>query len=114
MAISKIPILSATTWQDLPRGDASSYDKYTLHIAVYNKVGSIVFLNLYNNGAITSGWKNIGKLPEGFRPSGQIHSSGGGRDGKTYEIQIQTNGNVFLNSNTSISWVSTTVSFAVG
>lgn len=113
MATSKIQTMPVTTWQDLPSGDASGYDKATLHTAIYSKVGRIVFLSLYNNAAITSGWKNIGRLPEGYRPARQVNASGCSRDSKGYEIQIQTNGNVFINSNENYTWVSITLSIAI-
>lgn len=115
MATSKIQTAQATAWQDLPSGDASGYDKISLKTALYSKVGQIVYLNLYNNELqITSGWKNIGKLPEGFRPTSLVSTSGSSRNSNGYEIQVQANGNVFINSNSNYTWVSLTFSFVVG
>lgn len=114
MATSKILTMPVTEWQNLPSGDASGYDKATLQTAIYSKVGRIVFLSLYNNTAITSGWKNIGKLPKGFRPTRLVYASGSNRDSKGYEVQIQDNGNVFINGNINFTFVSLTVSFLGG
>ena len=114
MATSKIiGTIKDTGWKNIPAGDASDYEKATLIDAKYRQVNNIVFVALYNNSSITSGWKNFGKMPAGTRPSTKLFTSGSNRAGAGYEIQIQTDGNLFLNSKSDITFVSAMLSYPV-
>lgn len=113
MAQSKIAGITDTGWQNIPAGDASGYDKATLQTLMYRKVGGIVYIKMYNNSSITAGWKNIGRLPVGCRSNQMIYASGSGRSSGGYEIQLQENGNLFLNGSATIPFVSLGMSYPV-
>lgn len=114
MATSKIiGTIKDTGWINIPAGDAGDYEKATLSAAKYRQVNNIVFITIYNNSSITSGWKNFGKMPEGTRPSTKLYTSGSNREGAGYEIQLEAGGNIYLNSNSDISFVSLFFSYPV-
>lgn len=113
MATSKIiGTIKDTGWINIPAGDASDYEKVTLTTAKYRQVNNIVFISIYNTGSpISSGWKNFGKMPAGTRPSIKLFASGSNRSGAGYEIQLETGGNIYLNSNSDITFTSLMLSY---
>ncbi len=99
-------------WKNVPAGDASGYTKFTLSTFKYRTKGDLCWLNFYNNaGSMSTGWKNVGRLPAGARPAEQVNASMCNRAGVCCEIQIFTNGNVFLNSSASMNTMSQVMSF---
>ena len=114
MATSKIPgLYKDSGWQDIPAGDASGYDKATLATAKYRVINNIAFITLYNTESISAGWKNIGRLPVGARPSEKLYASGSNRNSNGQEIQLQTNGNLFINCSVAYTFVSLIFSYPI-
>lgn len=101
-------------WKAASAGDASGYTKFTPDTLLYRKKLGTCWVMMYSGSStITSGWKNIGKLPSNACPDHTIYASMSNRQGHSYEIQIQTDGNVFCNPNVNTTWMSGLISFPV-
>lgn len=99
-------------WLAVPEGDHETYTKFRLTNLLYRTKGGLCWVTMYNNAnSTTSGWKNIGKLPAGARPVRRYDDSMSNRNGQTCEIQILTDGNIIVNPNTTLMWMSKTCVF---
>ena len=99
-------------WLTLPAGTASGYTKVALSDGQYRTKGGLCFLKLASNSNnFTAGWKNVGLLPANARPKQQVNASGTNRNGVSYEIQIASSGQVFVNTSASTIWISEWIVF---
>lgn len=69
----------------------------------YKKVGGITFVqSRYTGTAISAGNQLVGTLPEGFRPDFRVNVREG--SGDTGYMQIDNNGNVYVNPSVNTSY----------
>ena len=64
----------------------------------------VCYLYIYDNGSYQldgSTWQKIGTLPIGCRPNYVHHDSWANRSGKSGEIYVDTNGDVYINASMS-------------
>ena len=112
MAESIIHGNTDTGWNDIGDTWANSIRKYR----VKNGICYVSVATYTNSGSpsMTGGsWTRIGTLPIGARPTSTMYGSGANRSGSTAEIQITSEGGVFVNPSVTVQNMAFSMSFPV-